>query len=330
MVKQTVHTKQETESPEGHESHEHTHNHVHSCKQIHSHTHSHRHAPEVNAKTIRYLMISFIINIVLSLVEIIAGVLAGSIALIGDALHNTSDAFSILIAVVAYKVGLKKADTRYTYGFKRAEIIGGFVNLILLFVSGLYLLVEGIGKLIRPESINGPVIVWVSVLALIIDAATARLSHRDSAHNSNMKMLFLHNLADALGSVGVIVSGLCVIYFGWMFVDGLVALAIATYMIFQSVVSFPKFIRILMNAVPERTDFNQVRQAIETIDGVQNVHHIHLWSVDENDVSLECHIVATNPKIVQTVRAMLHDRFAIQHCNIQVEEDASDCPACCL
>lgn len=310
--------------------HEHEHEHHHENHYEHGHIHGHTHHHEVNAKTIRYLIVSFAINMLLSLVEIVAGIFAGSIALIGDALHNTSDAFSILIAVIAYKIGLKKADSRFTYGFKRAEIIGGFVNLILLFVSGIYLLVEGIGKLIQPEAINGPVIVWVSVLALIIDAATARLSHHDSAHNSNMKMLFLHNLADALGSVGVIVSGLCVIYFGWMFVDGIVALIIAAYMIFQSVVSFPKFVRILMNAVPDHIDFNQVRATIEAVDGVQNVHHVHLWSVDENDVSLECHIVADNPKIVSAVRAVLHDKFKIEHCNIQVEDAESDCPTCCL
>lgn len=310
--------------------HKDEHHHEHEHRHEHGHFHGHTHHHEVNAKTIRYLIVSFAINMLLSIVEIIAGILAGSIALIGDALHNTSDAFSILIAVVAYKIGLKKADSRFTYGFKRAEIIGGFVNLILLFVSGIYLLVEGIGKLIQPEAINGPVIVWVSVLALIIDAATARLSHHDSAHNSNMKMLFLHNLADALGSMGVIVSGLCVIYFGWMFVDGIVALIIAAYMIFQSVVSFPKFVRILMNAAPDHIDFNQVRATIESVDGVKNVHHVHLWSVDENDVSLECHIVADNPKIVSAVRTVLHDKFEIEHCNIQVEDAESNCPSCCL
>ncbi len=325
------HTKSEGRQKGGyselreHNHHEHAHR---ATVPVHHHHHHHHH--EVNVKTISYLFVSFIINMVLSLVELIAGIIAGSVALIGDALHNTSDAFSILIAIFAYKIGRKKANSHYTFGFKRAEIIGGFVNLILLFISGVYLLVEGIGKLISPQAIDGSLIVWVSVLALIIDGITARLSHHDAHHNSNMKMLFLHNLADALGSVGVIVSGLCVMYFGWLFVDGLVALAIAAYMIFQSIVSFPKFVRILMNAAPEHISFEDVKTAIMTVEGVKDVHHVHLWSVSENDASVECHIVSDSPRVVSAIRQMLHDKFEITHCNIQIESCADECGECCL
>ncbi len=297
----------------------------------HDHSgHGHSHHFEVNAKTIGLLIVSFIINMILSVVELVAGLLAGSVALIGDALHNTSDAFSILIAVIAYKIGQKKADEHYTYGFKRAEVLGGFVNLILLFISGVYLLVEGIGKLISPQQIDGSLIVWVSAFALIIDVITARLSHHDAHHNGNMKMLFIHNLADALGSVGVIISGLCVMYFGWLFVDGMVALMIAAYMIFQSVVSFPKFVRILMNAAPDHIHMEDVRLAILSVKGVKDIHHIHLWLVSEHNVSLECHIVADTPAIIKTVRQKLYDEFNITHCNIQIETDDFGCADCCL
>ena len=223
----------------------------------HSH-HGHHHHHEISEKTVKYLLISFIINMLLTVVEIVGGIIAGSVSLIGDALHNTSDAFSILIAVIAFKIGRKKADGKYTYGFKRAEVIGGFVNLILLFIAGTYLLVEGVERLISPQEIDGGIIVWVSVAALIIDAATAKLSHHGSDHNTNMRMVFLHNLADALGSVGVIISGLCVMWFGVYFVDGLVALMIAAYMIYQSVASFPKIVNILMNAAPEGLDLQKV------------------------------------------------------------------------
>ena len=160
----------------------------------------HHHHHEVSEKSVKYLFISFIINMLLSVVEVVGGIISGSVSLIGDALHNTSDAFSILIAVIAFKIGRKKADNKYTYGFRRAEVIGGFVNLILLFIAGCYLLVEGVGRLITPEAIDGAIIVWVSVAALIIDALTAKLSHHDAGHNTNMRMVFLHNLADALGS----------------------------------------------------------------------------------------------------------------------------------
>lgn len=296
----------------------------------HQHGHGgHHHHGEVSEKTVKYLLISFIINMLLSVVEIVGGIIAGSVSLIGDALHNTSDAFSILIAVIAFKIGRKKADHKYTYGFKRAEIIGGFVNLILLFISGVYLIVEGIGRLISPEPIEGGIIIWVSVLALIIDAATAKLSHHGSEHNTNMRMVFLHNLADALGSVGVIISGLFVVWLNIYWIDGLVALMIAAYMIYQSVLSFPKVVNILMNAAPDGLDLAAVEKALLKIDGVRDVHHLHIWSVNENDVSLECHIVADNLELVQTAAKLLNKEFGITHCNIQIE-NCADCADCCL
>ncbi len=305
------------------------HHHEHEAAHEHGHGIGHHHHGEVSEKTVKYLFVSFLINMVLSAVEIIGGIIAGSVSLIGDALHNTSDAFSILIAVIAFKIGRKKADRKYTYGFKRAEIIGGFVNLILLFISGIYLIIEGTGRLIAPEPIEGGIIVWVSVLALVIDAATAKLSHRGSAHNTNMRMVFLHNLADALGSVGVIVSGLFVIWFNIYRVDGLVALLIAAYMIYQSVLSFPKVVNILMNAAPDNLDTRKIIAALEKIDGIRNVHHVHIWCVNENDIALECHIEAEDMNLARKASELLHDKFGIEHCNIQVEQNC-DCEKCRL
>ena len=221
--------------------------------------HEHHH-PEVSPHTVKLLAISFIINMLLSLVEIIGGIISGSVSLIGDALHNTSDALSILVAVIAFKIGYKKADTKYTYGFKRAEVIGGFINLILLFISGCYLAVEGLDRLITPQEIQGEMIILISILALVIDAATAKLSHHDAHHNHNMKMLFVHNLADALGSVGVILSGVCVLLWDAYRVDGVIALMIAAYMIWQSIVSFKPIVNILMNAAPDDISLEDVKK----------------------------------------------------------------------
>lgn len=298
------------------------HKHEHGCE--------HHHGADVSPKTIVYLLWSFIINIVLSAVELVAGIVGGSVALIGDALHNTSDAFSILIAILAYKIGLKKANKHFTYGFKRAETIGAFVNLILLFVSAGYLLIEGITKLVKPEQINGQLIIYVSVLALIIDALTAKLSHQHSHHNTNIKMLFLHNLADAFGSLGVIISGFCVIYFNWYFVDGIVALLIAGYMIFHAVSAFPKIVKLLMNATPDNIDIEKIKQKILRIKNIKDVHHIHLWNVSEGVVSLECHVVSNDIGAAAKVQKLLAEKFDIKHSNVQIENDCNNCQKCCL
>ena len=289
--------------------------------------HEHHHHGEVSEKSVKLLILSFAVNMLLSVAEIIGGIISGSVALIGDALHNTSDALSILIAVIAFKIGHKKASTKYSYGFKRAEVIGGFVNLILLFISGCYLLIEGIERLISPHTIDGMLIVWISVLALIIDALTAKISHHDSHHNSNMKMVFIHNLADAFGSIGVIISGLCVVWFNIYYIDGIVALLIAFYMIFQAVISFPQIVNILMNAAPDNIDIEDVKQAILQIEGVRGVHHIHLWCISEHNVALECHIESRVSGITPQISAVLREKFDIDHCNIQVEEQncCEDC-----
>jgi cobalt-zinc-cadmium efflux system protein len=291
------------------------------------HIHHHHHHNEVTQKSVRLLIFSFVINMLLSVAEIVGGIVSGSVSLIGDALHNTSDAFSILIAVIAFKIGNKKASAKYTYGFKRAEIIGGFVNLILLFISGCYLLAEGIERLINPQQIDGLLIIWISVLALIIDALTAKISHHDAHHNSNMKMVFIHNLADAFGSIGVIISGLCIMWFDLYRVDGIVALLIAFYMIFQSVVSFPQIVNILMNAAPDNIDIEQVKNSLLAIKNIKNVHHLHLWCISEHNVAIECHIESDNNDIIVEATQLLKDKFGITHCNFQVENKS--CGECC-
>ncbi len=291
------------------------------------HIHHHHHHNEVTQKSVKLLILLFAINMLLSVAEIIGGIISGSVSLIGDALHNTSDAFSILIAVIAFKIGNKKASAKYTYGFKRAEIIGGFVNLILLFISGCYLLVEGIERLINPQQIDGLLIIWISVLALIIDTLTAKISHHDAHHNSNMKMVFIHNLADAFGSIGVIISGLCIMWFDLYRVDGIVALFIAFYMIFQSVVSFPQIVNILMNAAPDNIDIEQVKNSLLAIKNIKNVHHLHLWCISEHNVAIECHIESDNNDIIVDATQLLKDKFGITHCNFQVENKS--CGECC-
>jgi cobalt-zinc-cadmium efflux system protein len=288
-------------------------------KHIHHHHHN-----EISEKSVKLLFLSFIINILLSIAEVFGGIVSGSVALIGDALHNTSDAFSILIAVIAFKIGNKKASAKYTYGFKRAEVIGGFVNLILLFISGCYLLVEGGEKLINPQKIDGTIIIWISVLALIIDVLTAKISHHDAQHNSNMKMVFIHNLADAFGSIGVIISGFSVIWFGLYRIDGIVALLIAFYMIFQSVASFPKIVNILMNAAPDNINIEQIKTSLLSIENIKNVYHVHVWCINEHDVAIECHIESDDTDTAYKASRLLKDKFGITHCNFQVESKSHE------
>lgn len=290
--------------------------------------HLHHHEHDVCAKSINYLIFSFVINLLLSIFEIAGGIISGSISLIADALHNTSDAFSILIAVIAFKIGNKKANKKFTYGFKRAETIGGFINLILLFISGCYVLMEGIKHLIIPNNINGSIITYISIIALIIDVMTAKLSHHGSQHNSNMRMVFLHNLSDALGSVGVTISGIFAMYFNVHIIDSIIAILLATYMIYQSVISFSKIVNILMNATPNNLDIDEIIDDLNNLTGVRDIHHIHVWNINENDVSFECHVVSNNFSILNEIKSILKQKYNIIHSNIQIENNV--CGHCFL
>lgn len=282
------------------------------------HVHHHH---QINEKSVKLLVWSFAINMILSIAEIIGGIVSGSVALVGDALHNTSDALSILIAIIAFKIGNKKASAKYTYGFKRAEVIGGFVNLILLFLSGSYLLIEGIGRIIKPEQIEAMMIVWISVWALLVDVFTAKISHHGAHHNSNMKMVFVHNLADVFGSVGVIFSGFCVMWFGIYAIDGVIAVLIAIYMIVQSVITFPKIVNILMDATPDDINVDEVKKCILKINDVKDVYHIHLWNISEHNVAMECHVVSDDETVAQKIARKMKKHFKINHCNVQVEKN---------
>lgn len=300
-------------------------------KKVEKHiSHHHHHDVDITKANVNRLIFSFVINILLSVVEIVGGIVSGSNALIGDALHNTSDAFSILVAVIAFKIGGKNANEKFTYGFKRAETLGGFFNLVLLFISGIYLLFESVEGFFFPSQIDGNMIISISILALIIDTMTAKFSHSGAEANSNMKMVFLHNLSDALNSVAVIVSGIFVSYFGIYWVDNLIALFIAIYMIYQAVVSSPKIIKILMNAVPEDIDLNEVKDVISQIGGVCDVHHLHLWSLNEKDISLECHIVSKDKDVVKKVIKLLNEMYGISHIYVQTEDVDDCCCKCCL
>jgi cobalt-zinc-cadmium efflux system protein len=162
-------------------------------------------------------------------------------------------------------------------------------------------------------------------LALVVDLATAKISHHHAGHNTNMKMVFLHNLADAFGSIGVIVSGLAVMLFDVYWVDGAVAIGIALYMIVQAVLSFPNIVHILMNAAPDDVDLAMLEKEILKIKGVKGVHHIHLWRVNEHESSLECHIEACKGRdLLVEVKTLLAEQFNIMHSTIQVESDCAD------
>lgn len=265
------------------------------------------------------------VNLALTLAQVVGGLLSGSLALIADALHNFSDAVALIIAFAARKIARRPADARMSFGYGRAEVVAALVNYTTLVLLAFYLIYEGIMRFFDPTPINGWLVVWIAAFALVIDLITAALTYRMSKDSMNIRAAFLHNLADALGSVAVILAGTLVILLDWIWVDPVVTLMIAGYILWHVWVEIGDVIRILMLGSPPQLQVDKVARAIEDLDEVQNVHHIHLWAMQEHAAALDAHLVIAAgawghaDQVKQKVKALLGSDFGILHSTLELE-----------
>jgi cobalt-zinc-cadmium efflux system protein len=277
----------------------------------------------------RRLALAVGVNVLLTVVQVIAGLASGSLSLVADALHNLSDAGSILLALVARRIGRRPADEQMTYGYKRAEIVGTLINTTVLVVVGLYLIYEAIVRLFSPEPIDGWIVVIVAAVALVIDTVTAILTWSMSRGSMNIRAAFVHNVADALGSVGVMIAGSLILLFDLALADTIATLLIAAYVLWQSVGLLKESVQVLMDGVPAGISVHDIAASISAIDEVVAVHHLHVRSLSEHDAALECH-VTTELAAIQDLRALrerigtlLRERHSIHHATVEFEPPGS-------
>ncbi|WP_417253848.1 cation diffusion facilitator family transporter [Celeribacter sp.] len=289
------------------------------------HPHHHHHiAPDAGDARVAG---AIAVNLFLTLAQIVGGVISGSMALIADAIHNLSDALSLVIAFGARKIARKPRDGGMTFGYGRAEVVAAMVNYTTLIVISVYLFAEGVSRLFNPPEIAGWTVVIIAAIALSVDLVTALLTYALSKDSLNIRAAFLHNLADAGTSVAVIFGGVVILLWDWRLIDPLLTIAISLYILWQALRELRPVIRILMLGAPEGTKAGDIAAAIEGIEGVENVHHIHLWQIDEHRNSVEAHVVISGeaaPVLVE-VKALLRDRFAIAHSTFEVEAPGAGC-----
>lgn len=296
----------------------------------HDHGHDHRH--EAGALSDRRLVWAVAINVGLTFAQMVGGIIAGSLALVADALHNLNDAASLGLALFARRISRRPAHKGMTFGYSRAEVIAALINLVTLIIVGLYLVYEAIARVFAPEPIAGWIVVIVAGIALAIDIATAMLTYAMSKESINVKAAFVHNVSDALASVAVIVAGTLIILYDLYVADLIATLAIAIYVLYQGFSMIGRTIRILMDAAPADIDFDALVEAMQGIDGVQEVHHVHVWEMNEHDRSVEAHVViraadiGRMEAIKSTIKHLLHERFRITHSTLEIElpDTASD------
>jgi len=263
------------------------------------------------------------INVLLTVVQVAAGVLSGSLGLIADALHNLSDAASMGIALLAQRIARRPADRLMTFGYQRAELVATLINVTALLLVGGYLLVEATARFLSPQPVQGWPVVIVASVALLIDTLTALIIAGGARHSLNIRAAFLHNVTDALASLGVIVAGTLILLYDFIVADLLVTVAISVYVIWQALGLLPRTVRLLMGAMPDDLGYEAIAAALRATPGVRDVHHLHVWSLDEHRRALEAHLVpeaddlAAFEAIKRRVRATLHERFQVEHATLE-------------
>ncbi|SFH31730.1 cobalt-zinc-cadmium efflux system protein [Palleronia marisminoris] len=272
----------------------------------------------------RRVSIAIWANALLTVAQIVGGILSGSLALIADALHNFSDMASLVIAFVARKIARRPADERMTFGYGRIEIVAALINYTTLILVGVYLIYEGAMRFIEPTEVTGWMVVILGAVALAVDSLTAWLTWSMQKGSVNIRALFLHNLSDALASVAVIVGGTLIILYDVTWVDPAITIGIALYILYLALTEIGGPIRTLMLGSPPDMDCMDVIDAMRRIEGVADVHHVHVWQMQEREAALDCHVVLDEEgwERIEATKATLKNElkdFGITHSSLEFE-----------
>ena len=282
-------------------------------------------------KTQKYLGLSILLNAVITITQAIGGVLSGSLALLSDALHNFSDVISLIISFVANRYATKAASEEKTFGYKRAEIIAAFINAASLIILASFLIYESILRFITPEPIQADWVIALATLGIVVNGLSVLLLHSSAAQNMNLKSAYLHLMSDMSASVAVLLGGIAMYYYEWFWVDSVLTLGIALYLLVMGYKLLKDSFHVLMLFTPDSIDLKKLRLAIKIDPRIQNIHHLHVWRVNEYENHLEAHIdfnenisIADFDEILEKIEAILLNDFGVNHVNIQPEYKKDD------
>ncbi|WP_217585743.1 cation diffusion facilitator family transporter [Lentibacillus saliphilus] len=297
-----------------------------------SHNHDHHHHHTDNTKVLFW---SFLIIFSFMIVEAIGGLITNSLALLSDAGHMLSDAASLGLSLLAFKIGAKKATLSKTYGYRRLEIIAAFINGVTLIVISLYIFYEAYQRFLDPPNVSASMIIIASIGLLVNIIVAWMLMRGDSKDNLNVRSALLHVFGDLLGSVGAIIAGLLIYFFSWNLADPIASIIVAALIIISGFRVTKDAAHILMEGKPTNVDINQIYFELERIPGVQNPHDLHVWSITSDFHALSCHLVVetdTNrDSVLLEAKQMLKQNFDIHHSTIQIESMGiaeSNCDTC--
>lgn len=279
----------------------------------HEHSHSHGHNHTITSLN-KAFIVGIVLNLVFVLVEFGAGFYFDSLALLSDAGHNLSDVVSLVLALLAFRLAKVKANSRYTYGYKKSTVLVSLLNAVILLVAVGGILVESINKLQHPEEVPGGAIAWVAGVGVVINAFTAFLFMKDKEKDLNVKGAYLHMAADTQVSVGVLVAGLIIRQTGWYIIDPIIGIIIAIVILISTWDLLHDSIRLSLDGVPVGIDSEKVKELISQIPGVKDIHHMHIWAISTTENALTAHIVIDN---LNNMESLKHEiKHTLEHCNI--------------
>jgi cobalt-zinc-cadmium efflux system protein len=291
----------------------------------HSHSHNHSHHNHGNLQG-RNLLISIFLNILITAAQVVGGIVSGSLALLSDALHNFSDVISLVVSYVANKLAKKKASLQKTFGYKRAEILAAFINASTLIIVAVLLIIEAIERFQNPQEIESGLVIWLSGIAILGNGFSVLLLKKDSEANMNLKSAYLHLLTDMMASVAVLIGGLLMKFYNVFWVDSVLTFLIAIYLIWMGYDLLKSSTKVLMLFTPEDIPIDKIVAEINSLEGIKNTHHIHVWQLNEEEIHFEAHIdfekniqLSEFDDILHEIEEILFHKFEINHVNIQPE-----------
>ncbi|HEX4801644.1 MAG TPA: cation diffusion facilitator family transporter, partial [Sphingomicrobium sp.] len=286
----------------------------------HVHSHSHSHAPTSFG---RAFAIGIALNVGFVAIETVFGFYANSMALLSDAGHNLSDVLGLMVAWAGGMMARSSATPRFTYGLKKASILSALINALFLLIAVGAIGAEAIRRLFHPSHTQGGYVIVVAAIGIFVNGLTAFLFARGREHDLNIRGAFLHMASDALVSLAVVFAGFVILWTGQEWVDPVMSLAVAVVILWGSIGLLKESVWMSLAGVPAGIDVDQVEIALGEIEGVDAVHDLHVWPLSTTETALTAHIVTAQADypdaLLESARALLHDRFHIEHCTLQVE-----------
>ena len=312
----------------------HSHDHDHSG---HSHSHGHHdhdHSHDYREAGRRSLIISLILIGGFMIAEVIGGLISGSLALLADAGHMITDAMAIALALVALWIGDRVEDAERTYGFRRAEVLAALINAISLWLIVAWIFFEAYHRFqgIEELDIDGPLMLGVGGLGLLVNIAAAWILHRNSEHSLNVEGAFWHVMGDLMGSVGVVISGVVIITTGWLLIDPILSLLIGGLILWSSWGLTKKVLVVLLEAVPEHVNVERLCGEMEDLPHVTLVHDVHVWTIASGYESMTAHVLVDpdlskeeTDSLLRAIRHIAREDHGIHHLTVQIEQSLEGC-----